>query len=140
MTDLYDEWWTQRSAVTEALSRGGQILITGLGLGLVAEAILRVDGSRVSRITIIEQSPDVIGLVAPFLQSRYPDRIEIINADAFTWTPAEGCRFTVGWHDIWPNPYAPENGTEMERLTLHHGKWCDWQGFWPKTYLEAAAA
>ena len=140
MTDLYDEWWTQRQAISEAIARGGEILITGLGLGLVAEAILRVPGNRVSRITIIEQSSDVISLVAPFLQARYRDRLEIINADAFSWAPSDGRRFTVGWHDIWPNPYAPENAAEIEQLTVHHAKWCDWQGFWPKTYLEATAA
>ena len=140
MTDLYDEWWTQRLGITEAITRGGEILITGLGLGLVAEAILRAAGSRVSRITIIEQSPDVISLVAPFLQSRYPDSLDIINADAFTWAPSDGRRFTVGWHDIWPDPYASRNAAEMEQLALHHSTWCDWQGFWPRTYLEATAA
>lgn len=41
MTDLYEEWWTQRRAIEEARRRGGDVLLTGLGLGLIAEAILR---------------------------------------------------------------------------------------------------
>lgn len=137
MTDLYDEWWTQRSAVAEARARGGEVLITGLGLGLVAEAMLRPAGGGVSRVTIVELSPDVIRLVGPYLLSRYPGRVEIVEADAFTWEPPRGRRFTVGWHDIWPDPYSPENAGEMERLDEHHRPWCDWQGFWPRTYLEA---
>jgi hypothetical protein len=137
MTDLYDEWWTQRAGIAEALSRGGQVLITGLGLGLVAEAMLRPARSRVSRITIIEFSLDVIQLVKPYLHSRYPGKIEIIEADAFTWEPHCGQRFSVGWHDIWPDPYTPENTEEMERLEARYRTWCDWQGFWPREYLAA---
>ena len=38
MTDMIDEWWTQLSAIEEARSRGGRVLITGLGLGLIAAA------------------------------------------------------------------------------------------------------
>jgi hypothetical protein len=139
MTDLYDEWWTQRTGIAEAQARGGEVLITGLGLGLVAEAMLRPVQSRVQRITIVEYSSDVIQLVAPHLDLLYPGKIEIIEADAFTWEPPRERRFTVGWHDIWPDPYAPENAEEMKLLEEHYRPWCTWQGFWPKTYLDAAA-
>lgn len=140
MTDLYDEWWTQRDGIAEALARGGEVLVTGLGLGLVAEAMLRPAASRVSRVTIVEFSPDVIRLVAPYLYGRYPGKIEVVEADAFTWEPPAGRRFTVGWHDIWPDPHARENAAEMGQLEERYRPWCDWQGFWPKTYLEAAAS
>ena len=137
MTDLYDEWWTQRAAISEALMRGGEVLITGLGLGLVAEAMLRPAESRVSHITIVELSPDVIRLIEPYLHSRYHGKIEIIEADAFTWEPPRKQRFTVGWHDIWPDPHTPENLEEMARLEEQYRSCCDWQGFWPKAYIEA---
>jgi hypothetical protein len=140
MTDLYDEWWTQRAAIVEAAARGGNILITGLGLGLVAEAILRTPESNVTRVTIVEQSADVIQLVGPFLKNRYGARIEIAEGNAFSWQNPTGRNFTVGWHDIWPDPYTSTNVEEMERLEAHHARWCDWQGFWPKAYLEAIAA
>ncbi len=135
MTDLYDEWWTQRDALREA-ARGGEILITGLGLGLIAEAVLRRWSARVSRITILELSADVIRLVAPYLAARYGERIEILAADAFSWVPPAGRRFTVGWHDIWPNPHAAEVDEEMARLRARHADWCDWQGFWPEAYRQ----
>lgn len=138
MTDLYDEWWTQRQGIDEALARGGEVLVTGLGLGLVAEAILRVAGSRVGRLTVLEQSPDVIRLVAPHLEARFAGRIEVIAGDAFSWRPSNGRRFSVAWHDIWANPYGAETAAEVERLREWHRPWCDWQGFWPETYLAAA--
>lgn len=137
MTDLYDEWWTQRDALREATARGGEVLITGLGLGLIAEAILRRPEGRVSRITVVELSPDVIRLVAPYLTAKYPDRIDVVEGDAFTWTPPAERRFTVGWHDIWPNPHAPGVEEQMERLHEHHAGWCDWQGSWPASYRRA---
>lgn len=138
MTDLYDEWWTQRRVIEETRRRGGDVLLTGLGLGLIAEAVLRDEEARVGRITIVELSEDVVRLVGPWLQARYPGRIEIAHADAFTWEPPSGRRFTVGWHDIWPDPRAETNRDEIERLRQHHGRWCDWQGFWPEEYLAAA--
>jgi spermidine synthase len=137
MTDLYDEWWTQREAIDEAANRGGQILITGLGLGLVAEAVLRQPLSRVTQITIVEASPDVIALVGPYLQTKYPGRIKIVHADAFAWTPEHGEHYTVGWHDIWPDPHHPANISEMQLLKDRYHQWCDWQGCWPQAYLSA---
>jgi hypothetical protein len=138
MTDFYDEWFTQRIGITEAIARGGNVLITGLGIGLVAEAMLKEPESHVEHITIVELSEDVIGLVAPYLTSRYPEKIEIVHGDAFTWQPPSGRRFTVGWHDIWPDPWTPENEAEMSRLDEHYRASCDWQGFWPREYVRAA--
>jgi len=68
MTDLRDEWWTQLEFIEEACRRGGNLLITGLGLGLVVEEIMGKAGSeRLARgeiITVLELSEDVIRLVA----------------------------------------------------------------------------
>lgn len=139
MTDLYDEWWTQRTGIIEANRRGGEILITGLGLGLVAEAMLRPVESRVERITIVEHSPDVIGLVEPYLGSYYSKRIEVVQGDAFTWEPPDGRRFTVGWHDIWPDPYGPEVAQQITHLKQRYQGCCDWQGSWPEAYLETVS-
>src|SRR5262249_20646262 len=138
ITDLYDEWWTQSEGIFQAVRRGGDVLVTGLGLGLVAEAMLR-PGSNVQRVTVVELSPDVVRLVKPYLEGRYAGRIEIVEADAFTWKPPQQRRFTVGWHDIWPDPYMPVVAEEMRQLEDRHGAWCDWQGFWPKSYLQALA-
>ena len=139
MTDLYDEWWTQRIAILESVSRGGSILITGLGLGLIAEAILRESENRVRRITIVEQAEEVIALVAPYLHGRWPGRIEIVQGDAFSWIAPVGVRYSVAWHDIWPDPMASSVDDEVTRLREHHAAWCDWQGFWPETYRQALA-
>jgi len=134
MTDLYDEWYTQKVAVDQALSRGGRVLISGLGLGLIVESILRPPGATVERITLLELSPEVIELVAPHLLERYPERLEIVAADVFTWRPPEGARYSVVWHDVWPNPQAPETLPEMSALEGRYRPICDWHGCWPREY------
>ncbi len=131
MSDLYEEWWSQRVAVEEGMARGGQILISGLGLGMIVECLLRPEDSPVERVTVIEKSKDVIALVADHMDERYGGRLRIINADVFDWDPEHGQRFTVGWHDIWPNP--DENYRhEMVQLRDKFAPHCDWQGFWSR--------
>ena len=135
MTDLYDEWWTQRVAIVEACRRGGSLLITGLGLGLVVESILNADPGRVRDVTVLEQSPDVIHLIAPHLLARFSDRLRVEQADAYTWQPPRGRRYDLVWHDIWPNPYAAEVEAQMQRLEARYRAGCDWHGCWPREYL-----
>lgn len=132
MTDLYDEWWTQRAVLDEARRRGGRLLISGLGLGMIVESVFRAPEIEVENITVLELSPDVIALVAPHLQARYGDRLTILEADVFTWTPPAGARFTVAWHDIWPSPYGVEE--EMATLRGRYRPWADWIGFWPEQH------
>jgi len=137
MTDLYDEWWTQRSAIVEARRRGGNVLITGLGLGLVVESILACGDAAVERVTIVERSPDVIRLVGPYLEEWHPERVEIVEGDAFEWEPPADRHFSVGWHDIWPDPHEPIAQVGADELEARFAPYCDWQGSWPREYLRA---
>jgi spermidine synthase len=140
MTDLYDEWWTQRAAIIRARSSGGDVLITGLGLGMVVEAILATPApAHVRHVTVVEQSPDVIGLVAAQLQAQFGERLQIVEADAYTWVPDSGRVFDTVWHDIWPDPDAPEVDQQIQALRSHYQRWSLWQGFWPLDYRAALA-
>ena len=87
----------------------------------------------------LEDIRDVIRLVEPSLHARHPGRLDVIEADAFSWSPAAGRRFTVAWHDIWPDPYLPETEAEIARLEARYLACADWQGHWPREYLRALA-
>lgn len=140
MTDLYNEWWTQREAMIRARSVGGDVLITGLGLGMVVEAILATPApAPVRSITVLEQSADVIGLVAAHLHEQFGERVCILEADAYSWVPESGRMFDTVWHDIWPDPDAPEVDQQIQALRAHHQAWSRWQGFWPLDYRAALA-
>lgn len=132
MTDTFEEWSSQRPGMARACRDGGRVLVSGLGLGVVVDSMLRTPGSRVEHVTVIEASQDVIRLVGPSLEARHGDQLEIVHHDAFTWTPAAGSRYTVGWHDIWPNPYDPGVPAEMDRLEAHYAACCGWQGCWAR--------
>ena len=136
MTDLREEWWTQRRAIREGIERGGRVLITGLGLGLVVESILEHPGTRAEHVTVVERSPDVIRLVEPHLRGRLGRRLTVVEADALTWEPPVRARYGVAWHDIWPNPHDDAVLPEERRLEERYRPFCDWQGSWVTHYRE----
>lgn len=135
MTDLYYEWFTQKIAMQQALRRGGHVLISGLGLGMVVESILRAPDSPVEKITVLELSADVMTLCGSYLERQFSDRLEILQADVYAWQPPAGQHYSVVWHDIWPNPQAPEVEGERIRLEERYGHRCNWHGSWPQEYL-----
>lgn len=123
-TDTPDEIRDHRFAIYRAI---GQVLINGLGLGITVQAML--NRPEVEKVTVIEISPDVIALVGPHYQERFGDRLEIIEADAFTWKPPKGVRYSVVWHDIWDH-ICSGNLPEMHKLHRKYGRRADWQGSW----------
>lgn len=106
---------------------GGHILINGLGLGVALKEILTSD--KVESVTVIENSKDVINLVAEYFSD---PRVQIINADAYEWQPPKGKRYSVVWHDIWDSICA-DNLPEMTKLHRKYGRRTDWQGSWCKS-------
>lgn len=136
MSDLYVEIHTQAPAIDEARRRGGRILITGLGLGLVVEAILAEPRPAVTEVVVIEQSPDVIALVEPYLRERYGPLVRVVEHDALTYQTLAGEHFTVGWHDIWPSPQDPIATAQSHELIERFAPVCDWQGSWALVFLD----
>lgn len=108
-------------------SESRYVLINGLGLGVMLQAIL--DDNTIEHLTVIENSPDVIKLVAAHWKTRYKNRLTIIYDDAFNWKPPRGKTYCVVWHDIW-NDITSDNLPEMHRLHRKYGRRCDWQGSW----------
>ena len=111
----------------------GEVLVNGLGLGVVAQAMLKKP--EVDKLTVIELSLDVIQLVGDHYLSRFGERLEIINANAFTWNPPKGMHYDVVWHDIW-NAICADNLPGMHRLHRRYGRRADWQGSWCRAECE----
>lgn len=135
MSDTPSERRDHLAPVKEA-HRGGEVLITGLGLGMVANAILRIP--LVEKVIVLEISPEIIQLVGPHWQKKWGDRLEIIEQDAFTFKPPDGIkqRYSVVWHDIWDD-IALDNLDGVQRLHRRFGRYADWQGSWRAEYLRA---
>jgi hypothetical protein len=108
----------------------GRVLINGLGLGMALHAVLKK--KEVEHVTVIEQSADVIKLVAPSFAKE--KRATIIEGDAFSHPLAKGERFNVVWHDIW-DEISPDNLPGMNALGRKYGRRCDWQGCWAREHI-----
>jgi len=99
----------------------GHVLITGLGLGMIPKALLPLADFPIDKITIVELEPDVIKLVAGTLTD---PRIEVVQGNAFDWTPPKGVRFDWAWHDIWPL-IDDEARAEWAILRKHYAPFMD---------------
>jgi hypothetical protein len=96
MTDFLYE----RLTCVEVVERAhGDMLIAGLGLGMILHPIL--SNPEVNSLTVIEKYPDVIDLISPTLP-RDP-RLRVITDDIFTWSPPSNARYDLIWFDIWPD-------------------------------------
>lgn len=111
MTDTPAEY---RDAAYFIHAASGDVLISGLGLGMVVKALLAKD--EITSITVVEIESDVIALVA----DSYPDpRLRVINADAYTWKPDQS--FDWAWHDIWGD-VSTDDLPDMARMCRHYAR------------------
>lgn len=132
MSDTPDE---RRDHFGPVMNATGDVLITGLGLGMVLAAVLKQPG--VETVTVVEIDPDVIALVGTHYAA--DPRVKIINANAFEYKPEKGARFGVVWHDIWDNLCA-DNLPQMTRIKRRYGRFADWQGCWGENFIRRRLA
>lgn len=93
----------------------GDVLIGGLGIGMLPAALLRTDRPThraIRSVTVLELESDVIRLVAPHLRD---PRLTVVQADVFTWTPPEGALYDTIYWDIWPE-ITDDNLPGMQQL------------------------
>lgn len=99
----------------------GDVLIGGLGLGMIPSALLLPDSkyhrTDIRSVTVIEKNPDVIALIAPHLT--YPN-LRILEADVFTWKPDQ--KFDTIYMDIWSD-ISSDNVPEIARLHRRYGRY-----------------
>ena len=82
---------------TEVVRRAhGDVLIAGLGIGMILTRIL--DKPEVESVTVIEKYQDVIDLVEPHYRN---PKLTVICADIYDWKPAKGTVFNCIYFDIW---------------------------------------
>lgn len=96
MSDFHYE----RATCVQVVERAhGDVLVAGLGLGMILHPILRK--VTVRSVTVIEKYQDVVDLVLPTLPAR--EKLAVLLDDIYTWQPPRGRRYDVIWFDIWPD-------------------------------------
>ena len=127
MTDTPAE---RRDHLAPVRAATGTCLVTGLGLGMIAQAMARK--SEVSHVLVIERNQDVIDLVAPHLSPK----VEVICADALEWKPPKGERWDVIWHDIWPTVCLDDAPSRNLLSRRYARRWRVYHGAWAKDEIK----
>lgn len=107
MTDAEFECWTNRDFCREAY---GDVLIAGLGLGLILPPLLQND--EVSSVTVLEISPDVIAAIEPIYRHK---KLTVILADVNTFSPLKRA-FDCVYFDIWADVPNSDQKPQIQAL------------------------
>lgn len=109
----------------------GRVLISGLGLGMLLDGILRKP--EVDFVRVIEIDQDVIDLVGPRFAGN--PKLEIVHADAFQYRIPKGEQFDYAWHDIWDD-ICMDNLEQMNKLVRRYRAPATLsQGVWSRAWL-----
>ena len=133
MSDTQMERRTNLDVVSKS---NGDVLIAGLGIGLILSVILRKE--EVKSVIVIEKSQDVIDLVASHFQD---SRLKVIQGDIFDWKPEKGQKFDVIYFDIWSN-LCSDNLEQIKKLhnkfkfKLNRDNPDCWMGSWVQDELK----
>jgi hypothetical protein len=133
MSDTTMERATNYEVVREAR---GDVLIAGLGLGLILLPILRK--KEVRSVLVVEKYQDVVAAVAPAIRAaagKDEDKLGFVVADIMEWKPAKGLKWDCIYFDIWPD-VCTDNLEEM--ATLHRRfarRNKGWMGSWNQDTL-----
>jgi hypothetical protein len=115
----------------------GDVLIAGLGLGLILMPILA--NPVVTSVTVIENNSNVVNLVAPTLQAcEGGEKLVVIHADIREWKPKRGSRWHTIYFDIWPF-VCEDNLDEMDELHERFKNYRvkgGWMGSWQRKKLQ----
>jgi hypothetical protein len=131
MSDTWMEKHTNDYFVRKA---NGDVLVAGLGIGLIITAIQSKEDVR--SITVVEKNKEVIDLVLPHLPK---EKLTVVHADIFDYRPER--KYDTIYFDIWPD-ISVDNYDDMKRL---HRRFCRglnrenpkaWMSSWRKSYVQ----
>lgn len=103
----------------------GEVLIAGLGLGVLIERIL----DKVVKIVCVEKNQEIINLI-----NVRNEKVEIVCDDIFNYKPSQ--KFDCIYFDIWSS-YSEENLKDMILLEEKFKPFLkgDYIGSWSRKYL-----
>jgi hypothetical protein len=121
MSDTYSEY-AEHQPLWNNMT--GDVLIGGLGLGLVNHKLIQ--DPNITSVTIIEKNQDVIDLVWDHCPK--DNRFNLVVADVETWQPSG--IWDCAWFDTWTGE-NPLNEQEYAQLIQQkYGNICNWLGIW----------
>jgi hypothetical protein len=108
-TIMSDTWMERRTNEPFVEAARGDVLIAGLGIGMVLLDVQ--DKDNVTSVTVVEKEQEVIDLIEDQLPLR--SKVMIVNDDIFTYRTDK--RFDTIYFDIW-DTISGDNYPEMKKL------------------------
>lgn len=109
LSDSLDERFDQLYFINKVIAEGSErILITGLGLGMVIEGLVRL-APCVKHITVIEDDFWAFRMAGSYYADILREKgidYHFVHADAWDWCKSQSYRMPfieAAWHDIWIN-------------------------------------
>jgi hypothetical protein len=107
---------------------GGRILVHGLGLGVIVNALLELP--NIEHVTVWDIEEDILEHVGGFYLEKFgSERLTLVQGDAFEHKPKKGETWTIAWHDIWPT-LDSDNLKPMQRMCARFRTRVAWQECW----------
>ena len=100
----------------------GDVLIAGLGIGMVNQFLL--DNENVKSVTIIEKNQQVIDIVWDHCPKN--EKFRLVHADIYEWEPDS--TWDVGWFDSWIGECDQEKYFEL--MNEKYSPYCKKILFW----------
>lgn len=120
----------------DAMYRTGRILVHGLGLGCIVNYLL--GNPAVEHVDVVDIDPDVLTLIAPHYEQKFPGRFTAHLGDAYTYAWPKGTTFDYIWSDIWLH-LCVDNLDEMANLRRRCSRLglatADRHGCWGRDFL-----
>jgi hypothetical protein len=122
---------------------GGDVLVGGLGLGMILVPLLKMD--NVTSVRVIEKSEGVVALVVPpLLEYLGPlgRKLSVVQGDILTWKPEPKTLWDCIYFDIWAD-ICTDNLDEIATLKrrfarrLNRNNPSAWMGAWQEERLRS---
>lgn len=113
---MSDSWMEQHTNIEFVETAEGDVLVAGLGIGMILLALQ--EKPEVKSITIVEISQELVDFIAPNLPLN--DKVNIVVEDIHNFTPDK--MYDIVYCDIW-NDISGSNYDEMNELSekfYHH--------------------
>ena len=108
----------------------GKVLVAGLGMGMILDAIL--SKPEVTNVRVVEVDQDIIDYVGSFYKN--DPRVEILHADIREYIPNNEEQYSYVWIDIWDD-INESNLDEIHELNKRFSEHCINMNLWSMDLL-----
>lgn len=111
----------------------GDVIIFGLGLGLIILPLLA--DQNIKSIRVVELDQSLINLVTPILkQHDKENKLTVVQGDCFTYVPEKDRKFDTVYFDIWLS-ITDDNYEEQKKLERGFRKFLNKDN--PNSYMDS---